>query len=392
MIYKKMSMAIKEFTFTVRYDSFKTIQCLIYLHFNVLIMILINKRNRLVINKDVKIMSYSVYKHTFPNGKVYIGITSLNPEKRWKNGKGYTKKNKNGEYRQQLMARAVLKYGWDNIEHEILFNNLTKECAEQKEIDLISYYQSNKQDFGYNISNGGNTTGTVSESTKQKLRDINLGKKHSKETRNKISIIGKGRCVSQQTKKKISKSLMGHYVSTETRKKLSEANKGEKNPNYGKHLSTETRKKLSESHKGEKHHYYGKHLSDEHKRNLSQSLKGRVLSEEHRRKIGEASKKRMQSKNERYKLAKSRMKPVLCIETNIIYQSITEANKLIGTSTSILRCLRGEYKTSGGYHWKYLYDQTKRDGTIIQGVISLGLITEEEALRQLKGQSKKGEI
>lgn len=32
---------------------------------------------------------YSVYKHTCPNNKVYIGITSRKPEKRWKNGYGY---------------------------------------------------------------------------------------------------------------------------------------------------------------------------------------------------------------------------------------------------------------------------------------------------------------
>lgn len=34
--------------------------------------------------------NYTVYRHTSPSGKVYIGITSMNPEKRWgKNGYGY---------------------------------------------------------------------------------------------------------------------------------------------------------------------------------------------------------------------------------------------------------------------------------------------------------------
>lgn len=33
--------------------------------------------------------SYVVYKRTSPSKKVYIGITSNAPEKRWKNGKGY---------------------------------------------------------------------------------------------------------------------------------------------------------------------------------------------------------------------------------------------------------------------------------------------------------------
>ena len=38
------------------------------------------------------------------------------------------------------------------------------------------------------------------------------------------------------------------------------------------------------------------------------------------------------------------------------------------------------------YIWKYLYDQTRKDGTIIPGAITLGLITEEEALKMLEEQ------
>ena len=41
---------------------------------------------------------------------------------------------------------------------------------------------------------------------------------------------------------------------------------------------------------------------------------------------------------------------------------------------------------------EYLYDQTRKDGTIIPGAITLGLITEEEALKQLEEQNNlKGE-
>lgn len=50
---------------------------------------------------------YTVYKHTCPNGKVYIGITKRNVEKRWLNGKGYE--------RQPHFYNAILKYGGDNI-------------------------------------------------------------------------------------------------------------------------------------------------------------------------------------------------------------------------------------------------------------------------------------
>ena len=60
--------------------------------------------------------------HICPNNKKYIGITCQEPEKRWINGKGY----KTNDY----FFRAIQKYNWNNIKHEILFNNLTKKEAE----------------------------------------------------------------------------------------------------------------------------------------------------------------------------------------------------------------------------------------------------------------------
>lgn len=94
--------------------------------------------------------NFSVYKHTLPNKKIYIGITSKKPIYRWNNGKGY--KN------QSLFYRAILKYGWDNIKHEILFTGLSEREACEKEIELIAKYKSNDRKFGYNISNGGGKT------------------------------------------------------------------------------------------------------------------------------------------------------------------------------------------------------------------------------------------
>lgn len=88
-------------------------------------------------------MNYCVYKHTFPNGKVYIGIAKGEPEKRWNDGHGYKT--------QRLMLNAIIKYGWDNIKHEVLYRNLNKEDAEKLEKKLIIELQSHKCDFGYNI-------------------------------------------------------------------------------------------------------------------------------------------------------------------------------------------------------------------------------------------------
>ena len=62
-----------------------------------------------------------VYKHTFPNGAVYIGRTNMSPEDRWLNGWGY----KNCP----LMFNAILRFGWENVRHEIIADNLTEEDA-----------------------------------------------------------------------------------------------------------------------------------------------------------------------------------------------------------------------------------------------------------------------
>lgn len=59
-----------------------------------------------------------------------------------------------------------------------------------------------------------------------------------------------------------------YFFSEEHRRKLSEAQKGEKNHNYGKTFSEETKIKLSEANKG-------KIFSEERKKKISESLKGK---------------------------------------------------------------------------------------------------------------------
>lgn len=167
--------------------------------------------------------NYCVYKHTNKtNGKVYIGLTCQVPEHRWNHGNGY----KGNPY----FYSAIQKYGWDNFDHEVLFNNLTKEEAEQKEIDLISQYNSRDKKFGYNVLIGGGL-GT-------------LGLKMSKETRKKMSENRRGennhfygKSHSEESKLKMSKAKVGKY-------------RGENNPNFGRHASEETRQKMSKMFKG----------------------------------------------------------------------------------------------------------------------------------------------
>lgn len=133
-------------------------------------------------NEDDIDKCYSVYMHTSPSGKKYIGITCQEPEKRWKNGNGYKS--------QKYFYKAISKYGWDNFKHEILFSGLTKEEAEQKEIGLIALYQSDNYLYGYNIEHGVSSVGRMSNTTKKKLSDINKKENLSEETLKK-----KKRCI-----------------------------------------------------------------------------------------------------------------------------------------------------------------------------------------------------
>ena len=107
---------------------------------------------------------YCVYVHTNKvNGKRYVGITSMLPEKRWANGHGYRSN--------VLFYRAIQKYGWESFKHSVLFDGLTREEAYAKEIELISTFKASNPRFGYNIDKGGNGSNRITEETRKKLSD-----------------------------------------------------------------------------------------------------------------------------------------------------------------------------------------------------------------------------
>ena len=50
-------------------------------------------------------------------------------------------------------------------------------------------------------------------------------------------------------------------------------------------------------------------------------------------------------------------KPVICIETKVIYKSTREAERQTGIDNSQISAVcnhKKNYKTAGGYHWKYI--------------------------------------
>lgn len=91
---------------------------------------------------------WSIYKHTFPNGKCYIGLTKQSPEMRFKNGYGYD--------RCPLMKKAIEKYGWKSIITTWLHTNIpTIQEAGYLEQQAIKEHRSNEREYGYNLSSGG---------------------------------------------------------------------------------------------------------------------------------------------------------------------------------------------------------------------------------------------
>ena len=238
---------------------------------------------------------YCVYIHTFPNGKVYIGVTCKKPEHRWgSDGRGYTQCLR--------VYNAIQKYGWNNVNHEILFVGLSKTDAELKEIRLISEYKSIESECGYNVSKGGqlNTTGiSPSFETRKKLSASRMGNKNSLGVKQSPEVIAHRR-----------QFLLGHTVSAEARKKISISN-------TGRIRSEETLEKLSLAHKGF------------------------VPSSENIEKL-------------RHRVSKRVIQFTKTGEQIKIWDSMESASKELGIcAAGISGCCRKKHKSAGGYRWEY---------------------------------------
>ena len=106
--------------------------------------------------------NYSVYQHVTPDGMYYFGQTN-NIKRRWSNN--------GAKYKTTSLYPYIEKYGWDNIQHIVLFKDQTREnalwiedflittaqedgvCINKKRSGLVSkeegyqqdYYEQNKQ-------------------------------------------------------------------------------------------------------------------------------------------------------------------------------------------------------------------------------------------------------
>lgn len=234
--------------------------------------------------------NYVVYCHTLKkDGRKYIGITGQAPKKRWKYGAGYT----------SYFRNAIKKYGWNNFEHTILYENLTEQEAIDKEIELIKELDLTNRDKGFNICSGGQgTNGYVfNEKDIEKMRISHLGKKLTEEQKQKISL-----------------SLREHYSHIPKKPKPLPKPKGRI---AGFHLSEKTKEKLRQAN-------IGKKQSQEtiEKRAEKLSIKVDMLSLDNK-----------------------------YIKT---FQSISEASRYInGSSSHITEVCKGKRISANNYKWRY---------------------------------------
>ena len=173
---------------------------------------------------------------------------------------------------------------------------------------------------------------------------------------------------SEESKMKISKALIGHEVSDETKQKMSEKAKlrtSEENPFYGKHHSNETKTKISEANKGRKHSEESKKKMSDIRKGRKSPMEGKQHSEETKRKISKnhafKGKKRPEHAEKMCGKNNCNAKVVICLTTNRIFDTATEATKYYNINKSgVIDCCKGRQKSAGKLSdgtklvWRYI--------------------------------------
>ena len=194
-----------------------------------------------------------------------------------------------------------------------------------------------------------------------------------------------------------SKAATGRPMSEEAKQKMRDNHadmSGNKNPFYGKHHTKNTKNKLSEirtgKYIGNKSPKYGTHPSEETKKKMSISKTGMKASNK--------TKKKMSEQRKGFKNSAATV-PIYCIQMDEIFWGAMEAKNKYGFNDNAIRnSIRDERIHAGKdpftdtpLNWKYVYDKIKQDGSIIQGAITLGYITEERVNEYLNNLKNKGD-
>lgn len=214
------------------------------------------------------------------------------------------------------LTTAINKYGRENFNVEIIASSNNLDVIKNYEIRYIKSLNLTDREFGYNLSDGGNLTAKT-----------------------------------ESTKRKISKKMKGSPKSKEHRAKI-KANAIKR----GKELKGKPRKSFSK----------------EWKRNIGLSKKGLVLTDDHKNAISaglrSSEKAKLADKGKyfrtnnpqnnpelRSKIARSKFKPIYCINNGLCYLSL----KLAAEGLGLIRGSVSNALTKGnrihGYKFYYIY-------------------------------------
>jgi len=228
---------------------------------------------------DIPNLKNCVYKITSPSGKIYIGSTIKLRRRLNRYRRGNCPK-------QWKLLNSFNKYDPSNHVFEIIEKDLLLEDLYKREAYWGNFYNV-LGDCGLNLQlpKASDIRKTISEESRQRRREAQLGKKHTPEAIEKIRTASTGR-----------KYPNRKPFSEETRKKFSEARKGVKrSPEFcekmskmwkGRIVSKETREKIS---KGLREYYEKKGFISERKRREEANI-GKTHREIYKNQIEKASK------------------------------------------------------------------------------------------------------
>ena len=151
---------------------------------------------------------------------------------------------------------------------------------------------------------------------------------------------------------KLEKTLIQKWSTTNEHRGYNHSTGGE-GGGTGIYFTEARRKRIGETHRGMKHTESAKKRMSEGHKGLITWNKGRSWSAEEKQTFMKAQKS----------------KPVVCIETGIVYYGARDAERKTGIGrTEIRLCCHGRkyHRTAGGFHWKFVtlddYCQSEQKG------------------------------